>query len=222
MTIELENTASQTSSPRPGPKSGILIKATPASSVSVTVVTSYNSSTLPLPLPGPEMKSYRVPNGSRSVRFMGQLLAFESSERSNVSRWSELSIYRTQGNQFVAHRVGISCVAHSINCNSIMGKNLPSVVDIGLNECPAEHRQPCPECRPDILRQIAEDPASLRAETDRHWAAICEDAYTLVQALHTLRNGVRVLNSVANSVLIKAAALDAQISAEIETDIIVA
>ena len=173
---------------------------------------------------GPEkilgpLRRIKVRDGARVVAFTGVRLGFISSERQDSLRWTELSIYRTEGNLFIAHRVGVSCVAHQSSCVVIEGKNLPSVVDMKSDEFALEDRRPCPVCRPKILEEVAIDPASIRGETDRHWAGVCDNAVSLLNALHTMRNGARSLSGLASAVLNQAAEHDAQIDAAMNTEL---
>jgi hypothetical protein len=184
-------------------------KTQPAETVSNEV------STDPL---GPEeimgpMRQIKVRDGARTVAFNGQLLGFISSERPDSLRWTELSIYRNDAGRFIAHRVGVSCVAHRIDCDVIKGKKLPSIVDMKTDEFAVADRQPCPVCRPNIVAEVADDPASIRGETDRHWTGICDDAVSLLNALHTMKNGARSLSGLASAALNMAAENDDQIAA---------
>ena len=160
-----------------------------------------------------EPRRLNVRDSSRIVAFTGVRLGNISSERPDSLRWTELSIYRTTTNLYIAHRVGISCVAHNVDCDVIRGKNLPSVLAMKNDEFKIEDREPCPVCRPDIIESARRDPLSVRGETDRHWAGVCQDAPSLLNALHTMRNGARSLSGLASAVLNMAAENDEQIAA---------
>jgi hypothetical protein len=164
-------------------------------------------------------KRIKVRDGARIVSFTGVLLGFITSERSDSLRWTELFIYRNDAGRFIAHRVGVSCVAHRIDCDVIKGKKLPSVVDMKPDEFAVQDRQPCPVCRPNIMAEVKEDPASIRGETDRHWTGICDDAVSLLNALHTMKNGARSLSGLASAALNMAGENDAQINAALNTEL---
>lgn len=164
-------------------------------------------------------KRYKVRDGARIVAFTGVKLGRISSEKQDSTRWTELTIYRTEGNLFIAHRVGVSCVAHAADCDVIKGKNLPSVLNMKDDEYPIQDREPCSVCRPDIHRAVEEDPLSIVGETDRHWTGVCQDAVSLLNALHTMRNGARSLSGLASAVLNIAAEHDPQIAAAMEIPI---
>ncbi|WP_072687281.1 hypothetical protein [Rhodococcus marinonascens] len=169
-------------------------------------------------VPGP-MCRIKVRDGVRVVAFTGTQLGHITSERQGSLRWTELSIYRTQSNLFVAHRVGVSCVAHRVDCAVVKDKILPSIVDMRSDEFAVEDRQPCQVCRPDIAAELDEDPDSIRGETDRHWAGICNDGVSLINALHTMRHGVRSLSGLASAVLSQASEHDAQLSDALNTEL---
>ncbi|AOW92395.1 hypothetical protein BFN03_05855 [Rhodococcus sp. WMMA185] len=170
------------------------------------------------PVNGP-MRRIKVRDGIRVVAFTGTLLGHITSERPDSLHWTELSIYRKEDGLFIAHRVGVSCVAHRADCSAIEGKNLPAVADMKSDEFATEDRRPCPVCRPDIASEAAADPASIRGETDRHWVGICKDAFSLISALHTNRHGVRSLSGLASAALSQAAEHDAQIAAALNTEL---
>lgn len=182
------------------------------------------SNDVSIDIPGPDeimgpSRRIRVRDGARVVAFNGVLLGYISSERVDSTRWTTLSIYRTDGGLFIAHRVGVSCVAHRVDCDVIKGKNLPSVLHMKPDELPIEEREPCSICRPNIVAEAAADPLSVRGETDRHWAGVCDNAVSLLNALHTMRNGARSLSGLASAALNQAAEHDGQIAAAMNTEL---
>lgn len=71
------------------------------SSASTTTTTTTTTETI--------MKSITLSNdGAADVKFIGELLAGASSRDNNSSRWTELSLYRTQKGRFVCHSVGVT------------------------------------------------------------------------------------------------------------------
>ena len=189
-----------------------------------TTATENVSNDVSIDIPGPDeimgpSRRIRVRDGARVVAFNGQLLGYISSERPDSLRWTTLSIYRTDGGLFIAHRVGVSCVAHRVDCDSIKTKNLPSVLAMKPDEFGIEEREPCPICRPDILAESKVDPLSVRGETDRHWAGVCDNAVALLNALHTTNHGVRSLSGLASAALTQASEHDPQIAAAMNTEL---
>ncbi|WP_072687585.1 hypothetical protein [Rhodococcus marinonascens] len=66
---------------------------------------------------------------------------------------------------------------------------------------------------------MAAEPSSVRGETDRHWVGICNDAFSLITALHTKQQGVRSLSGLASAALSQAAEHDAHLSAALNTEL---
>lgn len=86
-----------------------------------------------------------VRDGSRLLRFHGQRLAFSSSERPGVQRWSELTLYQTATGEYLIQKVGRSTVAHSPECHYVTHR-MPSWLD--AREEGRVRRTPCVECQP--------------------------------------------------------------------------
>lgn len=56
------------------------------------------------------MKHYQLGSGSRSVEFIGELLASRDSRAPRKRRWSEVSLFQTEDGSFVAAGCGYSTV----------------------------------------------------------------------------------------------------------------
>lgn len=160
-----------------------------------------------------ESKRIQLRDGNRIVAFTGVKLASVSSEREDSLRWTEIDIYRSDAGRFILNRVGVSVVAHTIDCDQVQGKKRHGIDRLELDETPPKHREPCSACNPDILALLHTDPASLTFEEDRSWAAICDDAHSMIEALYTTRQGVRALSSLASSALADAASQDPVVAA---------
>lgn len=152
-----------------------------------------------------ETKDFAVMDGGRRVFFKGVQLAYLSSERPGVSRWTDISIFLTNAHQFVVNKIGVSAVAHLVDCPTIANKTLPTPMAIHDTEIAIEDRDPCPTCNPNILFQLENDPASLRIERDRHWTGVSATAAALIDSMHVTRNGTRNLPSLAAGTLEMAA-----------------
>lgn len=66
------------------------------------------------PDPGAQVpiQEFIVPrDGDRDLKFRGRIIAKVSSRRAAATRWTELALYRTVGNDYVCHKAGISTVA---------------------------------------------------------------------------------------------------------------
>lgn len=160
-----------------------------------------------------DWEHYRLRDGGRLVTFDGLLLASVTSERPDVSRWTEIEIYETRSGMLVVHRVGVSAIVHLQNCPQIGEKQLPGIADLKPDEFAIDSRDPCAVCRPDIQYLLTEDPASLRFERDRHWVGISDTAPSMIESLHSSRNGARALSSLATSAIETAAQANAEVHA---------
>ncbi|QGT55142.1 hypothetical protein SEA_FORZA_181 [Gordonia phage Forza] len=162
------------------------------------------------------LETYKLRDESRTLAFTGVKLASISSGRDSRPRWTKIEIYRTKGGAFIAYRIGVSTVVHSITCMTIGGKRLPGPESIPAWEMSIEKRTPCNICRPNIKQALADDPQSLRLEVNRYWTAMCDTAEELYKELHTTRHGELTLSYLATTLLVNAAQHDAQISAVVE------
>lgn len=152
-----------------------------------------------------ETQDYEVMDGGRRVFFKGVQLAYLSSEREGVSRWTDISIFLTSAHQFVVNKIGVSAVVHLADCPTIANKTLPTPFTTHETEIAVEDRDPCPTCNPDIAYQLENDPAALRIERDRHWTGVSATAAALIESMHVTRNGTRNLPSLAAGTLEMAA-----------------
>ena len=159
-----------------------------------------------------EEHQYQLNDGSRHVIFKGIQIAYLSSERPGVSRWTDMAMFKTVGGSYIVNRIGVSAIAHHIDCHHITNKHLPSVFETHEDEIAIEDRDPCPVCKPDIARLLAEDPASLKIEKDRHWAAVASSAPAIIESLQTTKAGVKSLSSLATGLIEMAAIYDQDIS----------
>lgn len=155
---------------------------------------------------------WRVRDGGRLVSFEGYKLSEATSERDDSTRWTEIEIYRTEDGRYVAHRVGVTTLVHNMDCRVIISKKLPRTWEIKPDEFQLKDRVPCDVCRPDIELAMKTDPASLVAETDRHWVSISETANAMIESLYTSRQGSRSLSSIASNAIMQAAGRDPEIA----------
>jgi hypothetical protein len=52
------------------------------------------------------LEDYELPDGERHIRFKGVKLGHSSSQSNGKERWSEISIFRTEGGSYVVAGVG--------------------------------------------------------------------------------------------------------------------
>lgn len=130
-------------------------------------------------------RSYQLRDDRRTIIFKGVKLATVSSERDGVQRWTDIDIYRTDAGRYVVNRVGVSVVAHSIDCSQVANKRRYGIDKIMPDECAPRHREPCPICRPDIIGLLETDPAGLTFEQDKHRTSIWDQAPAMIDSLYS-------------------------------------
>jgi len=89
----------------------------------------------------------RVRDGNRIYTFPGWQVAYSSSERPGVPRWSELTLYRTLSGEFYLQKVGRTTVAHREECRFV-NHRMPSWLD--AHEEAKVRRTACAECQPVV------------------------------------------------------------------------
>ena len=87
----------------------------------------------------------RVRDGNRIYTFPGWQVAYSSSERPGVPRWSELTLYKTVSGEFYLQKVGRTTVAHREDCRFV-NHRMPAWLD--AHEEAKVRRTACAECQP--------------------------------------------------------------------------
>lgn len=154
-----------------------------------------------------------IRDATRRYVFEGVRLAYVSSEKPHKSRWTDISIYRTVGNLFITHRVGVSSIVHLADCADLdkPGGTTSGIGNIAVDELPPEERDACGRClRTDEAYKevLHSDPGSLRFERDRHSATISTTPEDAIRTLKTSRGEHRVLGSLGGSAVRMAADRD--------------
>lgn len=167
-----------------------------------------------------EENLYQLNDGSRHVIFKGIQIAYLSSERPGVSRWTDMAMFKTVGGSYIVNRIGVSAIAHHIDCHHITNKHLPSVFETHEDEIAIEDRDPCPVCKPNIPELLEHDPAALKIEKDRHWAAVASSAGAIIESLQTTKAGVKSLSSLATGLIEMAAIYDPDINAALRAIVV--
>lgn len=150
----------------------------------------------------PTATTYQVRDRSRLLSFTGTQLATVSSRQDpSQTRWTEMSLYVTDGGSYVLEKVGRSIVTHSPGCSAIIG-SIPRFQDAHPGDDPdigyAYH-----DCVPDEY-----DFTRLLAEEDRYWAVIAEDPRRIVEALYRRQDTMRYLPRVGIRLLEQASLAD--------------
>lgn len=145
---------------------------------------------------------YEVRDGTRVLKFEGEMLSKSSSRGPGKSRWVEFELYKTRRGQYVISRIGASIAYHVESC-SVVSRNKLSPVNEA--EIPPSF-VPCTECRPSRLTD------ELFPETPRYWAQVSESARGVVSLLMKYDdNDVAYLTNVAKILLEEAAMADGEI-----------
>lgn len=154
-----------------------------------------------------------IRDATRRYVFEGVRLAYVSSEKPHKSRWTDISIFRTVGNLFITHRVGVSSVVHLADCSTLdkPGSTTCGIGNLAADELPPEERDACPNClrtEGEYQAVLHSDPGSLRFERDRHSATISTTPEEAIRTLKTSRGEHRVLGSLGGSAVRMAADRD--------------
>lgn len=102
-------------------------------------------------------EAYEILDRVRRIRFRGRMIGKASTQRDGGGpRWTDITIYRTEGGQYVIQREGISLVYHRADSSCRGG-------ELVTNEQILEGSVPCAVCRPpglDALDDIREGAAN--------------------------------------------------------------
>lgn len=155
---------------------------------------------------------YEVKDGVRTLVFDGTLLATSSSRETGKPRWIEFDLYRTNKNQYVISRVGVSKVFHDSECFTVSRNKLSPVDGMTLDM----DYIPCRRCNPS--RSYVD---GVFPETPRHAAWVCTDAIGVVGSLmQDDENGTEYLTNVARRLLQDASQHDPHIDIAFRVDYI--
>jgi len=145
---------------------------------------------------------HEVRDGSRILKFDGDLLGSSTSWRRGSDRWIEFQLFKTKNGSYILSRVGVSLVFHGAAC--------PLVKRYGLIEAQVsdlrDNAIPCETCTP------SSDLPVVFPEKDRTWAQVSEDPEAVLDALYKYdQGGTRYLTNVAHRLLEQASNIDSQI-----------
>jgi hypothetical protein len=147
---------------------------------------------------------YEVKDGSRILRFDGELLGESTSFRRGSDRWIEFELYKTLNGSYVLSRVGVSLVYHTASCPLVRRYGLVEAAPKALRK----DALPCEECEPS--RELP----MVFPEKNRTWAQVSEDPEAVLEALYKYdNNNTRYLTKVAQRLLEQASERDERIEA---------
>lgn len=149
------------------------------------------------------MQRFELKDSGQTLSFTGQVLAMASS-KDNEPRWSDYTLYKTIGGNYIVERTGRSIAFHQHSCY-IVDRNKLSAVDpefIPLSFVP------CEKCKPSRI-----DPEGLFPERDRTKLLRCENAEGAVRSLEMKDrvSGNLYLTNVAKRLLDEAATHDPEL-----------
>jgi len=129
----------------------------------------------------------QVRDGRRLLVFDGQLLASISSRESpEKDRWTQMSVYLTQGGSYVLEKVGRSVRVHMPNCAEPL-KDLPLFQATHPGDDPEDGYSWCERCSPALGEEY--DFTTLLCEEDRYWAVISTEPEVIIDSLYRKRDG---------------------------------
>lgn len=138
--------------------------------------------------------THQVRDGSRLITFDGEKLGFSSSERDGVPRWTEMTVYLTDGGSYVLEKVGRSLVCHMPGCNEI--DQLPRFQEQHPGDDPDNGYVFHEECVPETY-----DFTRLLIEENRYWALVTKEPKEILEALERRRDGIRTLPRIGMELL---------------------
>jgi hypothetical protein len=158
--------------------------------------------------------TFKVYDGSRTLKFEGVHLSHSSSRNRGSGRWIEFDLYRTESGQYVLSRNGVSVIYHTRNCQV--------VEEYGLHAAPAAtltaESTPCERCIPVIVA----DNDVIFPEVNRPWAQVCPSVDSVLKSvqLQDPHTGSWYLTRVARNLLEEASQHDAQVDLRYHTQVV--
>jgi hypothetical protein len=151
-------------------------------------------------------KTWNVRDDGRVITFEGVKLAETSSKRPNVTRWTDMALYKTDTGKYVFTKVGRTVVLHDPACPDIVRK-----LNLFMDEYPDRD----PEDGFDLHSCIGETyyMDEILVEQTRFWAFIAESAEAVVDALHKNEGGMRFLPRMSINLLEAAIPKDVDLAA---------
>lgn len=146
-------------------------------------------------LEGRTMGAQQVRDGARLITFEGMQLGHVSSRRSGVPRWTEMTVWITDGGSYVLEKVGRSVVCHMPGCTDVRS-GLPRFQEAHPGDDPDngyEFHEDCVPMEYDFTRLLVEE--------DRYWARVTKDPQEIYDALERRKGGVRTLPRICSNLL---------------------
>lgn len=133
------------------------------------------------------MTEFTARNGVQRYVFDGRELGYATTDNDS-SRWTEITIYRTEAGKYVFEKIGRSVVYHTTDkskwvVDRCMDKNYVPYGKRRNQDWLNEDSRPCPFCKPD-----PDAATEFMFETDRFFAVVTETASALVEACRVTDN----------------------------------
>lgn len=147
----------------------------------------------------------------REYRFEGDCIGRASTHESGRARWSEIEVWRTPAENYVVVKFGRSDLVHlDKKCASKYAVELTG--DASIDRVSVEPYVPCPKCTAHVpSRELRSQPV-IYDENDLVTVVVCEDADSVVRAMHHSSNGVVHLTHLASEALAQASEEDESIA----------
>jgi hypothetical protein len=132
-----------------------------------------------------ENMPYEVPDPVENLVFTGRMISKASTRRGDDPRWTDITIYVTEGGNYVVQKEGVSLVYHRAEASCRGGK-------LVTNSQILEGSRPCSSCRPPDLDELDEinaaagpggDPARYRREVTMSSGKVTDDPNKVVPLL---------------------------------------
>jgi hypothetical protein len=152
-----------------------------------------------------KMRSYRLKDKmAPDVEFTGVQLGFATTETPQATRWTEVTIYRTEGGQYVIHRIGRSVLFH--RHDGVCNTGIPTAFkDVDPDEI--EDLERCQKCGARFIDEYGPDEI-IDLEMDRFNVDVCAPEQVGKTLELTREDGTKFISHVAQRALLEALGAD--------------
>lgn len=146
----------------------------------------------------------------REIRFEGELLGFDTTEDDTKPRWSEFSIYRTKGGQYITVKKGCSVIYHATR--ECAGQNAEERENLSREFIELD---PCEKCTP------ADDADIYFEEIDLCTVFVSKQASEVLDTAYIVGpGGNRFIPHVASRALAEAADKDSDLAHGVRVQVV--
>lgn len=152
------------------------------------------------------MKTHTIQDKTRKITVLGDKIASSSSYQPWKTRWIKFDLYKTESGKYVLHRVGMSRVYHTSECDTTINNSLDpeKVSSLGSGWVP------CRLCQPDSQGVY------VFPESNRYFVVTCPDPGGVLESvsMYDKSTGSRYYTDVAIDLIEKACEVDEDLSME--------